>query len=170
MYDMTDERIAKINKWMKTVATIESETKSFKVEGDPFTKWDSQYTHITKFVDGRIDRKEGKIDRSASIRLHRIDTILEDWGFKRQDYVGGHFDDKFYWHMEESVYKTFNVEINFIHRDRFKFDEYFDYIYDEKTIEEFLDERIEVFIEKNAGPVFKRDAKLRKILKTSHTQ
>lgn len=170
MNDWTDEKIAEMNEFMKTIISIGSETKHFKVEGDPFTKWDSQYINITKYVDGRVERHEGRIDKDASKRLHRINSILEDWGFKRQNFVGGHWDDKFYWHIEgESVVRSFTVNINIIHRDRFKVQtgeyEYYDYEWDDKTVEEFFDKKIESFIEKNAGPVFKRDLKIRKILK-----
>jgi hypothetical protein len=53
---MTDERIEKMNEWLKTTISIGTERVSCEIEGDYLTKWDEDSYHEVHYVDGRVDK------------------------------------------------------------------------------------------------------------------
>jgi hypothetical protein len=51
---MTDERIEKMNEWLKTTISIGTERVSCEIEGDYLTKWDEDSYHVVHYLDGLI--------------------------------------------------------------------------------------------------------------------
>lgn len=167
--DFDENRLEKINALMKTIDTISSETISFKVDGDPFTKWDSQYVHVVKYIDGR-EVREPSTKRMPSIRLHKINSIMEGWGFKMNRVIG-HWDDVFvYEYQGEKSLPSFSIEMNPFHHHLFTIQGVdrnsgtYNYSYDESTVDSFINLRVEEFLEKHGSIRLVREVKLRRIL------
>ena len=169
--NLTDERVAELNECIKTVESISSNTIKFEVDGDPFTKWDSQYSSIIKFNNGEEKITYGE-KNLPSVRLHKIDNILRDWGFNLE-YVGGSWKESFSYYLKgykETI--SFTLEINTIHNTLFKLDNDKKFAncgvwwtYDESNLESVIDTIIENKLSKPGDESLKRELKLRKILK-----
>lgn len=167
--DFDENRLEKINALMKTIDTISSETIYFHVDNDPFTKWDCQYVHVVKYIDGRVTREPSE-KRMPSIRLHKINSIMESWGFKMAR-VRGHWDDIFvYESQDEKNIPSFSIEMNPFHTHLFTIQGVdrssgtYNYTYDDSTVDSFINLRVEEFLEKHGSVKLLREVKLRRIL------
>lgn len=155
-------KIDKINVWIKTVISIESDKVSFYKEEDPFTKWDYENYHVVKYVDGRVTR-DLSIKDTPSKRLHKINQILTSWGFKLREkkFTKGYCDGDFTW--DGPLY--FRVEMNTFHTDLFKIGLSDDWItYTDTYIEEIIDDII-VKMSSGDNKELNREIKIRAITK-----
>ncbi len=156
---LTEERAAKVNEWIKIVESISSETISLFKKDDPFTKWDREYYSTTKFVDGRVDRCMVSRDTPSS-RLHRINNILEGWGLKFSTQSGWN-DGKFSY--SGILYIT--VEINTFHTDLFKINNGDWLTYHDRLIEVWIDDVIIEISNKTSNVSLNRLVKIKSIVK-----
>ena len=126
--DYTQERIDEMNERLKTIKDMTSSTKSLSIESDPFTKWDYQSTHTVRYMDGRISEDIGKENRDASTRLHKINSIMEGWGFILED-VSGIWKHTFRWVVPNVIsYFSIRISINTFHNNLFSVDTDHDWI------------------------------------------
>lgn len=174
---MTDERVKEANEWMKTVNCISSKTVDLQVEGDPLTIYDSNYYSVVEYTDGRVIETLSQKGAQPSVRLHKINSIMESWGLtlknspKKKHNI---LDCSFTW--DGLLYVS--MTINSFHQTLFKFNsfntsdikvplkivgEWFEY--DENNIEKIIDYVIFQMGEKSPNTGISREIKLRKILK-----
>lgn len=165
---MTQERIDKVNKWLETVTSIETDRVSYYRNEDPFTKWDYESYNIVKFKDGRVTRDLIYKD-TPSERLHHINDILTSWGFILQSKTFNSnrvCDGDFRW----SGPITFKVEMNTFHTTLFKLNTSNNYItYSRDFIEGVIED---LFISEisNGNKELNREMKIRAITRTNGTE
>jgi hypothetical protein len=78
---MINERIEKMNDWIKTTTSIGTETVSQEVEGDYLTQWDEDSYHVVNYVDGRVD-KTLITSKRPSVMLKHIEKVFNDWSME----------------------------------------------------------------------------------------
>jgi hypothetical protein len=78
---MTDERIEKMNEWLKTTISIGTERVSCEIEGDYLTKWDEDSYHVVHYLDGRVD-KTLSFSKRPSVMLKHIEKVFNDWSLE----------------------------------------------------------------------------------------
>lgn len=158
-HNISDERIDKINEWMKTVSTITSGFKSLKDENDPLTEWDSQYYTVVKYNDGREDIQYST-PSTPSTMLHEIDEYLKTWGLNLSKVENKR-------HREGLLYTGISfirIEFNTYHKDMIKFDNHNWFDYSKERFQYLIYEKFLSEAEKNNNLPLMREIKLRNLL------
>jgi len=161
-HNLSDERIEQINKWLMCISTISNEYISFEDKDDPFTKWDKDIYHVVTYNSGEIKKDLISVER-PSVKLKRINSIMEDWGLKFH-LRNGWNDGRFHWKGDTYV----TMEMNTFHKNLFKFDEpggkndWFEYT--DTYIKEQIDEHIIDKAIKSGNISLMREVKIRSIL------
>lgn len=157
-HNLSDERIERINEWMKNISTITSSSKSLKDESDPLTEWDTQYYTTVKYTDGREETNYSDPSR-PSIMLHEIDEYLKTWGLYLREVNADRF-------RESIVYTGISflrIEFNTCHRDMIKFDKHNWFNYTKERFQHLIYEKFLSEAEKSNNIPLIREVKLRSL-------
>ena len=116
----TQEQIDRFNELMKEVDSISHSSNSLEVEGDPFTLWDTESVWTKKYIDGRVEESRRRDDILPSVRLHKINSVMESWGLKLSNYPQKRdINCRFSW--SGGLYIT--IQMNSFHTTLFQIDD-----------------------------------------------
>lgn len=160
MHHISEERLEKINEFMKNVSSITSGSESLYDENDILTKWDSVYYNITKYNDG-TEKKDYSKPSKPSIMFHEIDEYLKTWSFKFNKIVDG-FNKTLYYNGYKSF---FRIDWNNIHKDMIKFDNHNWFNYNKEHFQKLIENKIIEDAKKTNNVSLLREIKIKSLLK-----
>jgi len=157
-HSISDERLEKINEWIKNISTITSSSKSLKNENDPLTEWDSQYYTIVKYNDG-TEKVSYSEPSKPSIMLHEIDDHLQTWGLSLREVNADRFRESLIY----SGISFIRIEFNTFHKDMIKFDNHGWFNYTKERFQHLIYEKFLSEAEKSNNIALAREVKLRSL-------
>lgn len=160
MHNLSEERIIKLEEWLKSVLEITSETISLYNENDKLTKWDSEYYNIVKYTNGDIKR-DLSYKNTPSVMLHEIEAHMNSWGMVLKDIK----KDTMYW----SGITWLSIGLNRFHMDMIQIDGGGWITYQSDNFKHLIYERFIDESKKTNNISLTREIKLRSLLNTVRT-
>lgn len=159
MNNIEEEKLNKINEWMKNISSISSKVESLSDENDVLTTWDSQYTTIVEYNDG-TEKKSYSEPNRPSIMLHEIDDHLKSWGLDIIRVKKHNFTND----IEYKGISYIRIELNPFHTDMIKFDNHNWFTYSKEKFQELVYQRFYEEAKRGNNKPLIREIKIRKVL------